>query len=62
VGAVNAGSLASAMSGLNRPWLILARSLGLAASALGVASDIEVSPVGKLKRYGVELELRYEAF
>jgi D-3-phosphoglycerate dehydrogenase len=47
VGAVNAGSLAVAMSGANRPWLILARSLGIVTSVLGAASNIEVTVLDK---------------
>jgi len=42
VGAVNAGSLAVAMSGPNKSWLILARSLGVVASVLGSVSNIEI--------------------
>ncbi|ODM96869.1 D-3-phosphoglycerate dehydrogenase [Orchesella cincta] len=43
VGAVNAGSLAVAMSSTNKPWLILARSLGTVTSVLGAVSNIEIT-------------------
>jgi len=44
VGAVNAGSLANAMSGVNKPWLTIGRGLGLVASILGNnASSIEIT-------------------
>jgi D-3-phosphoglycerate dehydrogenase len=44
LGAVNAGSLASAMSGVNKPWLTIGRGLGLIASILGNnASNIDIT-------------------
>jgi len=43
VGAVNAGTLPIAKSPLNRPWLTLARSLGIFASSFGKATDISVT-------------------
>lgn len=44
VGAVNAGNVAGALSGPNKPWFTLARRLGLVVSLLGnAASSIDVS-------------------
>jgi D-3-phosphoglycerate dehydrogenase len=44
LGAVNAGSLASAMSGVNKPWLTVGRGLGLVASILGNnATSIDIT-------------------
>jgi len=44
VGAVNAGNVAEALSGPNKPWYTLARRLGLVASLLGSdASALEVT-------------------
>jgi hypothetical protein len=47
VGAVNAGQLAQAMTKENRPLLILARSLGIAASIFGTAPTISVQTSSK---------------
>lgn len=43
IGAVNAGSLASAMSGSNKAWLTLGRSLGLVASVLGSVNGLDIT-------------------